>query len=263
MNPVTKLLSGVFGPIERLVANMDRRTADMIKQAFYMLTVALMIGGIIVGYFLGKDAAKRPGKPLAEHTDDVFRLDVLQERDEGTYEGMLEGSKIKELKLPKTRKKEFRYDNVLDPEADSVLAESKFSERKISRRPSIDSRDRLSEIDRTDDRGAEPAVKNLKSRKMPAAAADKLDIIRQKERGMMGGEDDLESEAPRRPKARAAEGGRDIRDLDSDEEPAVRKTPSRSDEVAPLRGKDEKGKRIIRQPGTMKPIDKSGEAVEK
>ncbi len=245
---------------------MDRKTADTIKQIFYSITVILMIGGIILGWNLGKNAAKRPGKPMAERTDDVFRLDVLREREEGTYESMLEGGKLKEMKLPRTRKKEFRYDNVLDPEADSALAESKFSERKVTRRPSLDSRDRLSEIDRTEDRNAEPEDKNLKSRRRPAESAAKVDIIRRKERGVVGREEDFESDAPRRPDVRvksSAGGSRDIRDLESDEDVPVRRTPPRRDEVAPLREKDASGKRIVRQPQAMKPIDKSGESVEK
>ena len=104
MNPLLKILYAIINSVSRYIQSLDRRTAETIRQAFFFMIFLFMVGGIFLGNFLGKKAAKHGGDPLIERTNQSFDTDIRRSRDRGHFEGMLQEELMREAEKNGTSK---------------------------------------------------------------------------------------------------------------------------------------------------------------
>jgi len=190
MNIIVRIISRLLGGVNGLLDGMNARTADAIKQGFFIFTALCVIGGIIIGYTMGKGAAKKSGTQIAEFTNDAFRIDLKRQREGGDFRSMLDSELIKEVRESSINKIQFPARSRLELETGEGLIEPDSAERKISPAPSMDQRDRLSEAERLDERRPAADVKSLRRRSLDVPA-EEPGIIREerseriiKERGL-------------------------------------------------------------------------------
>jgi hypothetical protein len=173
-NILGKFLSGING----MLGGMDRRTVDTVRQLFFTFTVLLAIGGIFLGYGLGRKSAKRSGAQIAEYTNDVFAVDIKRERPDGDFRSMLESDLLQEMEKSRIGKIQFPVNERLLPEREERLVEPDTSERKVTAPPSMDLRDRISEADRIDERPPPSDVRALGRRGLETRSPEKPEIIK-------------------------------------------------------------------------------------
>lgn len=177
MNPLINIFSGIITSVNRLLNGIDRRTADSIRQGFFLLVGILVILAVVIGYQMGKKAARKGGNQIAEFTNSAFDVTRKKEREEGSFRSMLDSELIREMRESSAEKVRFPSNTALEPEFKTGLIEPDSSERKVTPPPAVDMRDRLSEIDHTDRKREIPDTQALKRRE----AVDKMknpDIIR-------------------------------------------------------------------------------------
>lgn len=178
MNFIIRMISRVIGGANGLLDGMSTRTSDAIRQIFFLITALFVIAGIIIGYSMGKGAAKRSGTQIAEFTNDAFRIDLKRGRRGGDFRSMLDSELIKEVRESSINKIQFPANSRLEPETGEGLIEPDTAERKITPTPSMDQRDRLSEADRLDERRPSTEVKRLRRRSLDEPAGEP-EIIRE------------------------------------------------------------------------------------
>lgn len=164
MNPIVKILSVIISGINSVLDGMNRRTVDTIKQGFYFITAILIIAGAIVGYEMGQKSAKIKGTQIAGSTNDIFLIDIKKERATGDFRSMLDSELIREVRESGINKIEFPSNSKYDIETREKIIEPNSSERKVNPPPSLETRDRLSEIERTNDTPDARDVRNLRKK---------------------------------------------------------------------------------------------------
>ncbi len=180
MNPITRVLSFLITQINILIDRLDRKTIETIKQSFYFLIFIATIAAIILGYNLGKKAAKRGGKPLAELTNEAFTIDIKKERREGRFPSMLDTETIRETDSRDFNKLRFPTKDILEPETrDNIVEPESLKKRPVTLRE-ID-KDRIAEIDREGTDLTNPEVQKLKRREAPLRERN-LDIMKDEEK---------------------------------------------------------------------------------
>ena len=190
MNPITRTLSFLIAQINVLIDKLDRKTIETIKQTFYFLIFIATIAAIILGYTLGKKAAKRGGKPLAELTNEAFTIDIKKEQREGRFPSMLDTETIRETDRRDFNKLRFPTKDILEPETRDNIVEPESLKKRAATLREID-KDRIAEIDREGTDLTNPAVQKLKRREAPLRERN-LDIIKNEEKRIMS-QRDLES----------------------------------------------------------------------
>lgn len=191
MNPIARIISFVITQLNILLDRMDRKTIESIKQTFYFLTFVAITAAIIIGYNLGKKAAKRGGKPLAEHTNEAFSIDIKKERRVGRFQSMLDMETVREIDRSDFNKLKFPSRESLEPEVKDNIVEPGISKRKSNAPREIDM-DRIAEIDR-EGTDMTPAVQKLKRREAPLRERE-LDIIKDDEKRIMSEREGRDSE---------------------------------------------------------------------
>jgi hypothetical protein len=183
MNPITRILSFLIVQINILIDKLDRKTIETIKQSFYFLIFIATIAAIILGYTLGKKAAKRGGKPLAELTNEAFTIDIKKERREGGFPSMLDTETIREVDRGDFNKLRFPSKEILEPETKDNIVEPESLKKRSSTLQEIDT-DRIAEIDREGTDLTTPDVEKLKRREAQLRERN-LDIIKDEEKRIM------------------------------------------------------------------------------
>ncbi len=104
MNLLLKIVYTIINSISRYIQSLDRRTAETIRQSFFFFIFLLMIGGLFLGNFLGKNAAKHGGDPIIDKTNQSFDIDIKRARKRGHFQGMLQEELMREAEKSGTRK---------------------------------------------------------------------------------------------------------------------------------------------------------------
>ncbi len=133
MNPLIESVNRIIYSINNVIGKIDKRTAMMIRQIFYLLIFFLTIGGIVWGWQLGREAARIKSPPIASNTSEVFDIDIKKERDEGSFGAMLESELIRESGNYSLEKPRFRSRENLEPDLDESIIEPEMDRKmKIS-----------------------------------------------------------------------------------------------------------------------------------
>jgi len=176
MNPLQKILTAVFNVFNKLIGGISSSTADSIKKGFFALIFFLCIGGMILGYNRGKDAALIKSPPLVNSTNEVFELDAMKEMDEGDFSSMLESEKINEMKSTEPAKAKYPSRENLEPEIDRAIVEPE-KDKKIKPAPGLEVEERLFEQDET---GKKTEKSDVRLLKRDAKPVDKEEIVPEK-----------------------------------------------------------------------------------
>ena len=158
MNALEKILSPVFAAINSIFDKINPRTADMIRQGFLFFIVSICIVGAVIGFTLGKKAAKKTGVQMAETTNQIFDLDIQQSQSEGRFGALLESESDKELdtrdimkqKAPALEKGLSDETTIIEPERD----------RHIKSGPEAQDRKDLPSVPRLDEN--DPFIEDIK-----------------------------------------------------------------------------------------------------
>ncbi len=182
MNPLVNILSKIIMMINSSLDRIDRKKAESIKQGFIFLVFVLSVVTIIIGYRMGRDSVKRTGTPLIKGTKDLFEIDIKRERETPRYGGMIDSDALSEIKDIEYKKITFPSREGLNLEATEKLAEPEALKKKPVAPVDADTRERLSEIDRTDDSLPKGGVRPLKRRNMPEEEKNRPALVKDDER---------------------------------------------------------------------------------
>jgi len=239
-----RIVSKIIETLNNAIEHTPKRTADTIRQSFFLLTAILMVTGVIIGHQIGKKGARKMGTQIAGETNDTFDIDIKLERKGGDSRFMLDSDLMSEVRESSIGKIGFPARGRLEPETGDGIIEPPSPERAVSPTPGLDLRDRISEPARTDDIRVPSDVRNLKRRDPYPAGGEKPEIIREeRDEGILKpGRIETEERIP----------------PPITERPLVRedKTPSDKQAVEPVR-------RIKRRPAELKPIGKDTGIITK
>ncbi len=202
MNPIVKIISQVIITINKIIDSLDKKTVEIIKQSFFFLVFVLIIIGIIIGYNSGKDAAKQFATPVINSTEDVFEIIKKKERENVRFRTMLESKSIREKEDTDLRKIEFPSNEKLEPELNHSIIEPVDSTKKTTALPHLDSRDRIAEIKRIDEKKYHAEeTRELDREGSAQAESGKGEIIkREKEKLLINRKGDSQPPDSRKPK---------------------------------------------------------------
>jgi len=165
MNPIVKIISNIVITINRLLDRIDKKTADTIRASFLFLIFILMVVGIIIGYNMGKEAARIKSLPLAEYTNQIFEADINREKKNGSFGKMLRMKLVEETRRSSYKSKDkiqFPAKEKITPFSDDRIFEQK---RKKFHDTFPDERDKIFEADTKPLSKQKTSVKPLKRRK--------------------------------------------------------------------------------------------------
>lgn len=165
MNPIVKIISNIIIKINYLIENIDRRTADTIKQVLIFFVVTSVVLSIIFGYMMGKKSAKRHGKQIIGSTNTAFETEIKRSRDEGKFRSMLESDLIKEMDTADKNKLQFPSRDKLEPETKDEIIEPEDAKKRAARYSEFSDRDKIAEIDRDEKKPADAVVKELERKR--------------------------------------------------------------------------------------------------
>ncbi|MDY6933153.1 MAG: hypothetical protein SVZ03_02895 [Spirochaetota bacterium] len=185
MNPIVNILTKIIIQINKIIDSINIKTIETIKQVFYLSVFIFVILGIIIGYYYGKDSAEIHGTPIAGSTNEVFQIDIKRERKDGNFRTMLETEILGKNKLSKQDKIRFPSNEKLELYLNNRIAEPDDMINKIKPPPLIDSRDRLSKVQRIDEVGTRAEIEELKRRGHYTDERNRGEILREKREGMI------------------------------------------------------------------------------
>ncbi|MCX7679779.1 MAG: hypothetical protein N2316_11270 [Spirochaetes bacterium] len=157
MNALFNILERFISAIDRLIAGIDRRTQETIKQAAYLLAFAIIAASVGIGIYKGKEAARIGAVPSFSSINEIFETDVKQSRKTPFSRIMVESGQINEITDPELRRILFPTQTGQEPTVGETVVEPE-APHKIQT-PS--GSDRLAEIDRTDESLQKADVKPL------------------------------------------------------------------------------------------------------
>lgn len=164
MNFISKIIEQVIISLNNRINNLNEQTVETIKRGFFSIVAVLVIIGIFVGYYSGKDAAHNKSTSIAEYTNDVFEVDVKRQREDGNFRSMLETEMLGKRKGQELGKKRFPVNEKFKIETNSNIFEPDISLPKASPFPLPDSRDKIAEVDRIDIKNTGIEVNELNRR---------------------------------------------------------------------------------------------------
>ena len=244
MNPLVQILSRMIGGLNALIERTPRKTAESIRQGFFLLTAILLVITVIIGHQIGKKGARKMGTQIAGETNDTFDIDVKLGKKGGDFRSMLDSELLSEIRESTINKVQYPVQGRLEPETGDGIIEPPSPERTLSPTPDLDLRDRISEPARTDDVRVDSEVKNLKRRDPFPAAGEKPEIIKNdRAEGILkpGTPDDIDRVPP-----------------PLTEKPLVReeRAPAEKASVEPV-------KKLRRRPAELRPIRKDTGIIAK
>ena len=244
MNPLVQMISKAIGALNTAIDRTPKKTADGIRQGFFLATAVLLVVGIIIGHQIGKKSARKMGTQIAGETNQTFDIDIMLERKDGKFRTMLDSELMSEMRESGIGKIGFPVQGRLEPETGDGIIEPPSPERAESPVPGLDLRDRISEPARTDDIRAPSDIRNLKRRDPYPSGGEKPEILREeRDEGILKpGRIETEDRVP----------------PPLTERPLVRedKTPSGKQAGEPAN-------RIKRRPAELKPIGKDTGIITK
>ena len=244
MNSLMRIVSKIIETLNNAIEHTPKRTADTIRQSFFLLTAILMVTGVIIGHQIGKKGARKMGTQIAGETNDTFDIDIKLERKGGDSRFMLDSDLMSEVRESSIGKIGFPARGRLEPETGDGIIEPPSPERSINPTPGLDLRDRISEPPRTDDVRVPADVRNLKRRDPYPGADEKPEIIREeRDKGTLKpGQIEPEDRVP----------------------PPIVERPLVREGTAPSEKQStEPGKGIKRRPAELKPIRKDSGIITK
>ncbi len=177
MNSLIKIIKFLLESVSGFLSSVDRKTAALIRQFFFMILFVLCMIGIYIGYSSGREAAQIKSPPIAEYTRDLFQLDRKREREEARFGSMLESQKLNEMKYRERAKIPFPNRYEMSPEKREGIMEPDSSIRQRRGPETYEGRS-IVEGNYTGKERTKADVSPLQKKLKPLEA----DIINQKER---------------------------------------------------------------------------------
>jgi hypothetical protein len=132
MNPIAKILGPLSNIIGGLLGGITPRTAQSIKKGYLFFIFILVIIALMIGWNRGKHSAMIKSSPLAERVNDVFKIDVNKEREDGDFGTVLDSTIISETRNARPQKIEFPARESLEPEFEGGIIDHSTEKRRAS-----------------------------------------------------------------------------------------------------------------------------------
>lgn len=160
MNPIFNIIARILSGFDRLIGGMDKSTLETVKQAGYLIAFVLIAGSVGFGIYKGREAARIGAMPSFSSINEIFEVDVKRARKTGFSRTMVESGQINEIADPELRRILFPTQAGQEPSVSEGIVEPESPHKSA---PASES-DRLSEIDRTDEKPQKSDVKPLSKR---------------------------------------------------------------------------------------------------
>lgn len=157
MNPVFNILARILSGIDRLIGGMDKSTLETVKQVGYLLAFVLVAGSVGFGIYKGKEAARIGAMPSFSSINEIFEVDVKRARKTPFSRTMVESGQINEIADPELRRILFPTQAGIEPSVGETIVEPEAGHKASVQAET----DKLSEIDRTDEKPQKSDVKPL------------------------------------------------------------------------------------------------------
>ncbi len=157
MNPVFNILARILSGIDHLIGGIDKRTLETVKQAGYLLAFVLIAGSVGFGIYKGREAARIGAMPSFSSINEIFEVDVKRARKTGFSRTLMESDQINEIADPELRRILFPTQAGQEPSVSDTIVEPEAFHKTAAPAET----DRLSEIDRTDEKPQKSDVKPL------------------------------------------------------------------------------------------------------
>ncbi len=157
MNPILNILARILSGVDRLIGGMDKSTLETIKQVGYLLAFLIVAGSVGFGIYKGKEAARIGALPSFSSINEIFEVDVKRSRKTGFSRTMVESGQINEISDPELRRILFPTQAGQEPAVAETIVEPDAPHKAAAPTET----DRLSEIDRTDEKPQKSDVKPL------------------------------------------------------------------------------------------------------
>ncbi len=159
MNPFVKIIDGAIRNLNSKINSIDLKTQDTIRRAFFLLIFIMSIIAIIVGYNMGKDAAKIKSPPVAQYVNDTFQIDISKEKKEADFSSLLESKIISESTVNNFKK----YDFPMKEERNMNVRENKILEpQRVQEKSDIIHREQTPVEPETKPKVEQPKVRPLR-----------------------------------------------------------------------------------------------------
>ncbi len=162
MNPLVKIIYTIINSISRSIENLDSKTSETIRQAFFFTIFLLMAGGIFLGNHLGKKSAKHSGEPLSETTNQSFDTDIKRSRERGSFKNMLKEELMREAEKSGNQKIPYPAREEEPIPMNDALLEAPGTEKERSGLPPAVDRDRPVDIQKLDKKDTGSDINILK-----------------------------------------------------------------------------------------------------
>ncbi len=128
-NPLN-ILKNLIGIVNRLIDGLSLNTVRNIQQGFYFLMFILAIVAVIIGYNMGREAARIKSPPLAKNVNDAFEIDISREKSDGNFSSLLESQVLTESRYTRPAQKPYKMAPNLKPETDTGIIEDTAKKRR-------------------------------------------------------------------------------------------------------------------------------------
>jgi len=137
MNPLIKILRNAVTTLNNLINGLKPDVIRNIKQGFYFLVFILTIVVIVIGYNMGREAARIKRPPLAGKVNEVFEIDVSREKGEKGSLSM-QDSKFFIEQYQRAKRPELPYKSAesLKPRGDTGIIDD-LTEKRRPKRPAL------------------------------------------------------------------------------------------------------------------------------
>ncbi|MFW5770878.1 MAG: hypothetical protein ACOCX9_05530 [Spirochaetota bacterium] len=162
MNPLVKIIYTIINSISRSIENLDSKTSETIRQAFFFTIFLLMACGIFLGNHLGKKSAKHSGEPLSETTNQSFDTDIKRSRERGSFKNMLKEELMREAEKSGNQKIPYPAREEEPIPMNDALLEAPGTEKERSGLPPAVDRDRPVDIQKLDKKDTGSDINILK-----------------------------------------------------------------------------------------------------
>jgi hypothetical protein len=179
MNPLVTIISGIINAVNAIIDNLDKRVAESIKQGFFFIIFLGIVGAVFLGYRMGSGSAKRFGIPLADTTNQVFEIDIKRLKERPQFNSLLENESIREGEKIDTAKLKFPSREGLEQESRDRVLEPDSLKKKPAPAYELDTRSRIAEIDRTEDKPRQSDVRDLPRREPLFEKDTRAGIVRE------------------------------------------------------------------------------------
>lgn len=163
------ILSKIIGSIDNAIGGMDRKTAESVRQAGYLVGFLLVAASVGLGIHYGRESARMGQTPNFTHTNQIFETLVKRGRQTSYTRTLVESDQINEITDPELKRILFPTQVGQEPTVSENVVEPETGKKAAA--ADAEGTDRLSEIDRTDEGPAKADVRTLKKRESSEGAA--------------------------------------------------------------------------------------------